>query len=71
MDYHFGVPGIAVWVSHILIGIILIYSGYNIINKKKIGLTVGIVILVIGVLALLYHSHLWYYVKKKKEKNKK
>ena len=32
---------------------------------------VGIIIVVIGALALLYHAHLWYYVEgKKKDKDK-
>jgi hypothetical protein len=67
MNYHFGVPGVAVWLSHILIGALLIYSGYMIASKQKLGLTMGIIIVVIGVLALLYHAHLWYYVEGKKK----
>ena len=45
--YHFGVPCSTVWLSHILMG-------------KKVDKWIAISLVVIGVLAALYHSHLWY-----------
>lgn len=66
--YHFGVPSVAVWTSHILIGLFLAYVGYNMIENKKLPKYVPITLIVLGVLALLYHAHLWYYVKSGGEK---
>ena len=34
--YHFGVSNELVWASHILIGIFLVYVGYQILNKKPL-----------------------------------
>lgn len=61
--YHFGVPAVAVWSSHIIIGLLLLYVGYLLIEGKKVNKWVAITLIVIGVLAILYHAHLWYYDK--------
>lgn len=61
MTYSFGVPAPAVWTSHILIGLFLFYVGYTLYNEGKINRNLVIVLMVLGVLALLYHSHLAYY----------
>jgi hypothetical protein len=58
--YHFGVPCSAIWLSHILMGLFFIYLGYLIIEGKKVDKWIAISLVVIGVLAALYHSHLWY-----------
>ena len=58
--YNFGVPCSAVWSSHILMGIFFAYIGYLTIEGKKINKWIAISLIVIGVLAALYHSHLWY-----------
>ena len=61
MEYHFGVPGFLIWISHILIGILLSYVGYQLVFKKNVNHNIGLLILVIGVMAVLYHVHIWYY----------
>lgn len=58
--YHFGVPATLVWSSHIILGLFLLYIGYLLIQGKKINKWISISLIVIGVLAVLYHSHLWY-----------
>ena len=60
MAYSFGVPGTVVWSSHILIGILLAYIGYLIVEKKHIDKYLGILLIVLGVLAAIYHLHIWY-----------
>jgi uncharacterized membrane protein YukC len=46
-------------------GIFFAYIGYLMIEGKKIDKWISISLVVIGVLALLYHSHLWYSKSKK------
>ena len=60
MEYHFGVPGFLIWISHILIGILLSYVGYQLVFKKNVNHNIGLLILVIGIIAILYHVHIWY-----------
>ena len=59
--YHFGVSNELVWASHILIGIFLVYVGYQILNKKPLPQIISLTLIVTGVLAALYHLHLWHY----------
>lgn len=58
--YSFGLPGLFVWTTHIIIGILLAYVGYNVLNKKPINPNWGILLLILGVMAGLYHTHIWY-----------
>ena len=58
--YHFGVPGVAVWLSHILSGLLLVYVGYMTLNKKSIPQVISIILIVTGCLAGLYHAHIWF-----------
>lgn len=58
--YHFGIPGIFVWITHILMGIFLVYIGYKVLNNKPISQINSLVLIILGVLAILYHLHLWY-----------
>ena len=58
--YHFGVPAVLVWTSHIIIGALLVYIGYLIIEKKPIGKWIGILLILIGIIAAIYHAHIWY-----------
>lgn len=58
--YNFGIPCTAIWFTHILMGIFFSYVGYLIIEGKKVNKWIAISLIVIGILALLYHSHLWY-----------
>jgi hypothetical protein len=55
--YHFGVPKKAVWLSHILLGIYFIILGYTLIDTNRIH---GLILLVLGALQSLYHSHIWF-----------
>ena len=66
MKYHFGVPGIAVWIQHILSGLLLLYIGYQGLTTGKISKNMSLILVVVGVLAALYHLHLWYYNSKNK-----
>ena len=59
MSYHFGVPGYAVWTSHILIGLYLMHVGWMLYDKKKADKFAPIVLIVMGFLALAYHAHIW------------
>jgi hypothetical protein len=61
-DYNFGVPGVVVWAFHILFGIFLIYLSYMFLEGKcnEMNKYVFVLLMCIGVLAILYHSHLWY-----------
>jgi hypothetical protein len=58
--YHFDVPAVWVWISHILIGLLLIYIAYLILEKKTINKYIAILLIVIGVIAIFYHAHIWY-----------
>ena len=64
--YHFGVPKVAVWSSHILMGLYFIYLGFQLLDIRRLD---GVVLLVIGALASLYHSHIWYYHVTEHDKN--
>lgn len=59
--YHFGVSGIVIWSSHILMGSFFAYVGYLTLNKKEIPQIVSLALIVLGVLGLLYHLHLMVY----------
>lgn len=64
-DYSFGVPGWAVWSFHIIFGIFLAYIGYQILMNPKftISRNIALLFVIIGVMAILYHSHLAYIAK--------
>jgi hypothetical protein len=64
--YHFGVPAKLVWTSHVLMGLFFLYLGYLLIEKKPISKYISISIIILGVLAVLYHSHLYYVYKNEK-----
>jgi len=57
--YYGELPGYVIWLVHILVGALLIYVGYQIINKKPIPKIIGMLFLVVGSLAALYHVYLW------------
>jgi len=57
--YHFGVKGSIIWSSHILMGGLISYLGYNILNKNEINKNLIYILLIIGVAATLNHSYLW------------
>lgn len=60
MSYHFGVPETMVWGSHILMGIFLVYAGWQLYDKKRLDKYSPILLIVLGVLAALYHAHIWF-----------
>jgi len=64
--YHFGVPAVAVWMQHIVSGLLLFYIGYVGVNTGTISKNMSLILIVVGSLAAIYHAHLWYDNKKKK-----
>jgi len=59
--YHFDVPGEAIWISHIIMGLFFVYVGYSILLFKRLPQYISVSVIVLGVLAILYHVHIWYY----------
>jgi hypothetical protein len=59
--YSFGVPGPAIWLGHIFMGILLFYVGYSLLNGKEIPQWIIIMFLILGPSAILYHAHLFYH----------
>jgi len=66
MVYAYGLPGPVVWTSHILIGALVAFIGYDLLmDKGMIQWSVdrvrnaALTAVVLGVVMLLYHSHLW------------
>jgi len=60
MLYSFEVPGFIIWISHISIGIFLMYVGYMLLNNQSVNQMTTLIVMMLGVLALAYHSHLMY-----------
>ncbi len=58
-SYHYGLSGPVVWSLHIIFGIFFIYLGYASLKNVRMPDYVYIGIIVIGVIAILYHSHIW------------
>ncbi len=58
-SYHYGISGPVIWISHILLGIFLVYFGYVSMKDIKLPDYIYIGVIVIGVLAVLYHTHIW------------
>jgi hypothetical protein len=58
-SYHYNLPGPVVWIVHILIGALLAYYGYASLKNTRLPDYVYIGIMFIGVLAILYHTHIW------------
>ena len=62
--YNYGLRGEIIWTSHILMGLFFILVGYQTLNNKKINQILSLVLINLGGLGVLYHSHLWYDTKK-------
>ena len=60
MAYSYGIPNQAVWTSHIVIGLIIAYVGYSQLNNYNISQLLALLLIILGVLAMLYHGHLMY-----------
>lgn len=59
-EYHYGVPGFLIWTFHIIIGFILFYLGYQIINNQPISQFYAYTLIIVGTLAIAYHAHLMF-----------
>jgi TRAP-type C4-dicarboxylate transport system permease small subunit len=71
-SYNYGVPGIIIWIFHILFGSFLIFVGWQISRAKQTAESeskkpqyvsslppwIGLILLILGSLALFYHLHL-------------
>jgi hypothetical protein len=53
-------PSEFIWGSHMLMGIFFIYVGYFVLTKKSLPTYVPLIVVVLGALAFLFHSHLWF-----------
>lgn len=60
MLYSFGIPEVAIWIIHVIIGLVLLYTGYALLNHKPLGQFLALSLMFLGVLAIMYHSHLMY-----------
>ena len=59
--YRFGVPGVAIWIFHILLGLWFVYVGRKALNDGIMTKNTATIILVIGALAAVYHAHIAIY----------
>ena len=59
-EYGFGVSAILVWSFHMVMGIFFVYVEYAILLHKRMPPYISVSVIVLGVLAFLYHAHLWY-----------
>ena len=60
MNYSYGIPGYVIWATHILMGVLFAYIGYQITYKIPLNPNWGLFLLVTGTLIALYHAHLWF-----------
>ena len=58
-SYHFGVPGYVIWTTHILVGILFLYTGYTTYHKDKLPEYISVLYLILGVVVILYHGYLF------------
>jgi hypothetical protein len=58
MVYSFGVPGYVIWTTHILIGIILFYMGWELNHGRPLPEAFSIGLMIVGAMVATYHSHL-------------
>ena len=58
--YSLGVPGPVIWIWHILVGLVLLYVGYNLLNDRPIPTALIYAFLIVGPAAIVYHSYLYY-----------
>ena len=59
-NYHFGLPGHLIWILHIILGLLITYIGYRTLNNKNINQILALILIVMGVLAIVYHAHIWF-----------
>jgi hypothetical protein len=58
-EYH-KIPGPVIWAFHIFIGVVLLYSGITTLQRKPLPLVIGILFALLGLVAPIYHSYLWF-----------
>ena len=58
--YHFGVPGMAIWIGHIIMGVFFAYVGKQLLDGM-VSRNIALTIMILGVLAVVYHTHLAIY----------
>ena len=58
--YQFGVPGIAIWGGHIVMGVFFAYVGKQLLDGM-VSRNIALTIMILGVLAVVYHTHLALY----------
>ena len=49
--------GLLIYVFHIIMGSFLVYLGYELLNGHKLNNKLILLIIVLGSLAIAYHSH--------------
>ena len=59
VSYHFGVPGYVIWTTHILVGLLFLYTGYTTYHKHKLPEYISVLYLILGVVVILYHGYLF------------
>ena len=64
-------PDELIWISHIIMGLFFIYVGYSVLVRKQLAPYISVSVVVLGALAILYHSHLWYIDGQRDRKNLK
>ena len=60
MAYAYGLPNWLVALVHILIGSGLVYVGWELNQGRSVNQQIAVTMIVLGALAALYHTHLWY-----------
>lgn len=59
--YSFGMPGLVIWLFHIIIGVFLFHAGYQLMTKRALSDPSVTGLIVLGALAVTYHTHLLIY----------
>lgn len=58
--YNFGIDGNLIWPMHIILGFFFLYVGYITLNHQKVSQLMALTLIVLGILAILYHGHILY-----------
>jgi len=58
--YHYNIPGIVIHISHILVGLWLVYIGYMKITDKKLEEVHYKILLILGIVLFLYFLSITY-----------
>ena len=61
LKYSFDTPGWFIWIFHIIIGIFLFYVGDKMLDGSSLDKPFAVALIILGVLAALYHLHLSIY----------